>query len=483
MQTKHILLQIKLPAAAAALALVCTACGAAQPAEEPLYRVGTAASPAAVLRCGEEWNLEAGTTGKGLPAVWLNSTLTGEATAMAALESGGEIADAIYQNGIFYIASTQASADGTVNYAVQEVSNAGSETILQGVCGEDASQAPAFVRLEGGTVLVVQNRQSGLAIYQIPDHAAESLQEIPVETASLLSVTPKGCQNRMTLLAEGETGARLLTYEMDFSAGEAAVVSEIPLEQGAGVVEYALAENELVVCQQTAASAGAEPKYELCVYQLDTGELLQREALGGQPVYPMGGLPSGGILCQQEGETLFAIHPDKPQARQALEQAGGGPFAATCSGDTCCLVNTEGEVYLAGTPAPAPTASPTDAPALCYAPDRTVENQYVEESGLQVLISYNNDLLPMYEAEMIFAVYEPEIDRFSFQLSYLQDGRRYFLESSFRWSDKALLAYSVNEDQQGPDAALPAAVLQPLTEQHLLTTAQALYDDLDAHMA
>ena len=98
-----------------------------------------------------------------------------------------------------------------------------------------------------------------------------------------------------------------------------------------------------------------------------------------------------------------------------------------------------------------------------------------------MLIAYNNDLLPAYQAEMIYAVFEPDADRFRFQLSYLQDGRRYFLESSFRWSDKSLLAYSVNEYQQGPDAALPAAVLQPLTEQHLLIIAQTLYDDLAAH--
>lgn len=474
-------LRVKLPAAA--LALACTACGAAQPAEEPLYRAGVAANPAAVLRCGEEWSLEAGTTGQGLPAVRLNSTLTGETAAMAALESSGEIADAVYQNGMFYIAGTRISGDGTAEYAVYGVSNAGSKTILQGDCGAYASQAPAFACLEGGTVLVVQDRQSGLGIYQMPGHASESIQEIPVEAAALVSVTPKVYQNRMTLFAEGETGARLLTYEMDLSAGEAALVSDIPFEQGAGLIEYALAENELVLCRQTAASAGAEPQYELCVYQLDTGELLQREALGGQPVCPMAGLPSGGVLCQEDGGTLFVIRPGNPRFRQILDQAGGGPFAATCGGGACCLVNAEGEVYAAGAPEPAPTTAPTAAPALHYTPDRTAENQYVEENGLQVLIAYNNDLLPMYEAEMIFAVYEPEIDRFRFQLSYLQDGRRYFLESSFRWSDRALLAYSVNEDGQEPDAALPAAVLQPLTEQHLLAAAETLYGDLTAHMA
>lgn len=481
MRIKNTLLRAKL--LAAALVLTCTACSAAQFTEEPLYRVGTAANPAAVLRCEEEWYLEAATTGQGLPAVRLNSTLTGETAAMAALENGGEIADALYQNGEFYIVSTQTSADGAVNYAVYEVSNASSATILQGVCGRYASQAPDFVCLEGGTILVVQDQENGLGIYQMPGHAAESIQEIPVEETALISVTPKVYQNRMTLFAESKTGARLLTYEMDFSACEAAVISDIPFEQGAGMIEYALAENELVVCQQTAASAGAGPEYELCVYQLDTGELLRREALGGQPIYPMNGLPSGGILCQENGGALFVIHPDTPQARQNFDQAGKGPFAATCNGGICYLVNAEGEVYVAGTPAPTPTTAPTAAPALNYTPDRTAENQYVEESGLQVLIAYNNDLLPMYEAEMIFAVYEPEIDRFSFQLSYLQDGRRYFLESSFRWSDWALLAYSVQEDQQGIDAALPSSVLQPLTEQHLQVTAQTLYNDLAANMA
>lgn len=33
-----------------------------------------------------------------------------------------------------------------------------------------------------------------------------------------------------------------------------------------------------------------------------------------------------------------------------------------------------------------------------------------------------------------------------------------------------------------PDAALPVAVLQPLTEERLLAIAQPLYSDLAAHM-
>ena len=58
-------------------------------------------------RCDEEWYLEADRTEKNLPAVRLNSAQTDETVAMAALESDGEIADAIYENGLFYIAVTQ----------------------------------------------------------------------------------------------------------------------------------------------------------------------------------------------------------------------------------------------------------------------------------------------------------------------------------------------------------------------------------------
>lgn len=353
--------------------------------------------------------------------------------------------------------------------------------MVQGVCGNDLAQAPAFAQLQDGTVLVVQDQNSGLGLYLVPEHASESVQKLSAQTATLISVTPKIHQNRIALFAEGEAGTRMLTYEVDFSAGEAALVSEIPLAQGAGMTEYALAEDELMVCQQTAASAGTEPEYEVCVYQLATGELVQRESLGEQPVYPICGLQSGGFLCQDAEGTLFAVRSDSLQSRQVLDQMGEGPFAAACSGVSDYLVNADGEIYAVDAQPPAQTAPPTAAPELSYAPDYTSENQYVNENGIQVLTSYKNDLLPMYQAEMIYAVFEPETDRFRFQLSYLQDGRRYFLESSFRWSDRALLAYSVHEDQQAPDAALPAAVLQPLTEQQLLSIAQTLYDDLAAH--
>ena len=472
----------KLTVTAAAVALVCTGCHAAQPVEVPSCQTGTVPVSAAMLRCDEEWYLEADRTEKNLPAVRLNSAQTDETVAMAALESDGEIADAIYENGLFYIAVTQpAEKEENADYMVYRVSNADSEPVVQGACGNDLAQAPAFAQLQDGTVLVVQDQNSGLGLYLVPEHASESVQKLSAQTATLISVTPKIHQNRIALFAEGEAGTRLLTYEVDFSAGEAALVSEIPLEQGAEMTEYALAEDELMVCQQTAASAGTEPEYEVCVYQLATGELVQRESLGEQPVYPICGLQSGGFLCQDAEGTLFAVRSDSLQSRQVLDQMGEGPFAAACSGVSDYLVNADGEIYAVDAQPPAQTAPPTAAPELSYAPDYTSENQYVNENGIQVLTSYKNDLLPMYQAEMIYAVFEPETDRFRFQLSYLQDGRRYFLESSFRWSDRALLAYSVHENQQAPDAALPAAVLQPLTEQQLLSIAQTLYDDLAAH--
>lgn len=470
-----------LSVAVAALVLASTGCHAAQPVEVPSYQVGAVRHSAAMLRCDGEWYLESDKTEKGLPAARLNSVLTNETVAMAALESDWEISDAIYQNGLFYIAATQSSADeSAIDYTVYRVSNAGSEPLLQGVIG-DPAQAPAFVQLKDGTVLVTEDQNSGLGLYLIPENASESVRKLSTEDASLISVTPKIYQNRMALFAESQAGARLLTYDMDFAAGEASLVADIPFEQGAGMVDFALAEDELMVCRQTDASTTADPAYELCVYHLDTGELVQRESLEEQPVSPVCGLQSGGFLCLDDAGTPFATSPDNLGSRQVLDQMGKGPFTAYCSGGNYCLVNAEGEVYAVDAQEPAQTASPTSAPALSYTPDHTSENQYVNENGIQVLTAYNNDLLPAYQAEMIYAVFEPDADRFRFQLSYLQDGRRYFLESSFRWSDKSLLAYSVNEYQQGPDAALPAAVLQPLTEQHLLIIAQTLYDDLAAH--
>lgn len=465
-----------------ALLLAGAGCQTAQSEKVSYYQMGTVQSSAAVFRCEGQWYLESCKTEKGLPAARLNSVLTDQTAAMAAVESDCEIVDAIYRNGIFYIATTQSSEDGSaIDYTVYKSSNAGSELILQGVCGNDLSQSPAFAHLKDGTVLVVQDQDSGLGLYLIPENASESIREISAEDAALISVTPKIYQNRMALFAESQTGTCLLTYDMDFSAGNASLVADIPLEQGAKMVDYTLSGEELLVCQQTADTTGAGPAYELCVYQLDTGELVQQEALEEQPVYPVCGLQSGGFLCQDDAGTLFVTTADDLGTRQVLDQMGAGPFKAYGNGGAYFLVNAEGEVYAVDAQAPAQTASPTPAPELSYAPDRTAEIQYVDEGGIQALTAYNNDLLPEYQAEMIYAVFEPETDRFRFQLAYLQDGRRYFLESSFRWSDQSLLAYSVNAYQQGPDAALPVAVLQPLTEQHLLTIAQILYNDLSTH--
>ena len=468
--------------AAAALLLVCTGCSAVQPVEVPFYQTGSVFGSAALLRWNEEWYLEADRTEKDFPAVRLNSSSTGETTAMAAVENDGEIADAIYRNGSFYIAVTNPSENkAAIDYTVYKVSNSNSELLLQGECGNYLSQAPAFAHLRDGTVLVVQDHAGGLGLYRIPDHSFESVQELSTEAAALISVTPKIYNNRIALFAESETGARLLVYDIDFSTGEASVCSEIPFENGAGMIDYALSEEKLIVCQQTAASAGIEPEYELCVYQLAAGELVQRESLGKQPVYPVCGLKAGAFLCQDDGGALFVIRSDQLDARHILNQMGNGPFAVSCSGGVHSIVNSDGVIYAVDVQEPVQAEFSSSAPVLSYTPNSTSENQYVNEAGLQVLISYNNDLLPTYQAEMIYAVYEPGSDRFRFQLSYLQDGRRYFLESSFRWSDQALLTYSINEYQQGPDASLPAAVLRPLTEQHLLSIAQTLYTDLAAH--
>lgn len=469
-------------AAAAALLLVCTGCSAVQPEEVSFYQTGSVFDSAALLRWDEDWYLEAGRTENGLPAVRLKSSSTGETAAMAAVENDGEIADAIYRNGSFYITATNHSENkAAIDYTVYKVSNSNSELLLQGECGNYLSQAPVFAHLKDGTVLVVQDHAGGLGLYRIPDHVFESVQELSVEDTALISVTPKIYNNKIALFAESEAGARLLVYDIDFSAGEASVCSEVPFENGAGMIDYALSEEELIICQQTADSAGIEPEYELCVYQLAAGELVQRESLGKQPVYPVCGLKAGSFLCQDDGGSLFVIRSDRLGARHALNQMGNGPFAVSCSGGVYYIVSSDGVIYAVDVQAPVQSENSSSAPMLSYTPNHTSENQYVNEAGLQVLISYNNDLLPTYQAEMIYAVYEPGSDRFRFQLSYLQDGRRYFLESSFRWSDQALLAYSINEYQQGLDASLPASVLQPLTEHHLLSIAQTLYADLAAH--
>lgn len=106
-QTGNFSWRAKLTVTVAAVALVCTGCHAAQPVEVPSCQTGTVPVSAAMLRCDEEWYLEADRTEKNLPAVRLNSAQTDETVAMAALESDGEIADAIYENGLFYIAVTQ----------------------------------------------------------------------------------------------------------------------------------------------------------------------------------------------------------------------------------------------------------------------------------------------------------------------------------------------------------------------------------------
>lgn len=468
--------------AAAGIALITTGCQSAQPVEVPAELTGTVQNPAAMLRCDEDWYLEAGRTEKGLPAVSRNSTQTNETVAMAALGSDGEIADAVYKNGVFYIAATRTAEDGTsLGYMVYKVSNADSELVLQGICGTGPGQAPAFAQLNDGTVLVVQDQDTGLELYQIPEHVSGSVQSLSADADAQISAEPELCQNRIALFVDREAGGRLLTYDMDFSGGGASPVSEISLEQGAEMIGYALAEEELIVCQQTAASAGTAPAYEFCVYQLSTGDLVGRKSLQEQPVYPICGLQSGDFLCQDAAGELLVVLADSLESCPVSDPVGTGPFTLACSGGDNYLVNAEGEVYAIDPQETVQTAASTAAPALSYLPDDTSENQYVNENGIQALTSYSNDLLPAYQAEMIYAVFEPETDRFRFQLSYLQDGRRYFLESSFRWSDKALLAYSVNEDQQAPAADLPAEVLQPLTEQHLLSIAQTLYDDLAAH--
>ena len=480
-KTRNITLPAKLLAAAAAV-MTAFACTAAQPVEIPFFRAGTVSDPAAALRCDAEWCLRSDMTESGLPAVWLTSTLTGETSAMAALEKTDEITDALYRNGIFYIAAVRPSDNGdSIGYTVYSISGVLREPVLEGVCGTFASQAPAFVDLEDGAVLVVQDQQEGLQIYQAPDHASESFAAISAEKAELISVTPKAHRNAFTLFAESETGARFLTYQVDFAAAEAVVVSDIPLEQGAGLIAYALTENRLVVCQQTAESMGAEPEYELLVYQLDTGEALTRQLLKEKPVYPLCGLENGAVLCQDDGGALFALGPDDDASRQSVDPIGTGPYTAFCKKNICYLMDGSGALYAVGVSSSAPAATPSAAPALTYNPNYESENQYVDEGGLKVLIAHNNALLPEYQASQIFASYEPTIDQFEFQLDYLQDGRRYHLESVFRWSEKALLFYEVHEELHGADNALPASVLQPLTEQRQLAIAQVLYDDLAAH--
>ena len=459
------------------LVLALSACGASPLAQPPVRQVGTVGDAAAVLRCQGDWYLSAGED--LLPSVWLNSVLTQQPVQMAAFADTGTISDAVYQNGEFYAVCARSSEDeNTAAYHVYRQT----EEILQGVCGSDASQAPAFARLKNGTVLVVQDQQEGLALYQIPDHSSKPVTKLPVEAAALISVTPKACQNRICLFAGGEGGARFIVHEIDFNAGSAAFAAEIPLEQAAGLIDYALTENHLVICQQTAKSAETTPKYELLVYQTDTGELLKRQSLGGQPVYPLSGLSTGGLLCRDDAGSLFLLDPLSPKSRQTNEQVGAGPYAVNTDGGSCYLVNANGDVYALADQTPQPTTTAAPAPELAYDPKNfSTENQYAQEGGMQVLVAYGNSLLPDYEAEEIYAFYEPEIDLFDFTLTYQQDGKRYCLKSSFRWSDQTLLTYKVAEVHRGPTADLPAEVLQRLTEQEQLSVARALYNNLAAH--
>ena len=479
MRTRNTILPGKRWASLAGLSFVLalSACGASPLEQPPVRQVGAVGDAAAVLHCQGDWYLSA--RKDSLSSVWLNSVLTQQPVQMAAFADTGTISDAIYQNGELYAVCAQSSeSENTAAYHVYRQT----EEILQGVCDSFASQAPAFARLQDGTVLVVQDQQEGFALYQIPNHSSKPVTKLPVEAATLISVTPKAYQNRICLFAEREGGARFIVHEIDFNAGSAAFVAEIPLEQGAGLIGYALTESHLVICQQTAKSAETTPKYELLVYQTDTGELLKRQSLGEQPVYPLSGLPTGGLLCQGDEGTLFLLDPLSPKSRQAIEQVGAGPYTVHTDGSSCYLVNANGDVYALADQTPQPTTTAPAAPELTYDPkSSSTENQYAQEGGMQVLVAYGNSLLPDYEAEEIYAFYEPAIDLFDFTLTYQQDGKRYYLKSSFRWSDQALLTYEVTEFHRGPTADLPAEVLQRLTEQEQLSVARALYNDLTAH--
>ena len=425
MRTRNTILPDKRLACLAGLSLVLalSACGASPLEQPPIRQVGAAGDAAAVLRCQGDWYLSAGED--FLPSVWLNSVLTQQPVQMAAFENTGTITDAIYQNGELYAVCAQAAeSENTAAYHVYRQT----EEILQGVCGSFASQAPAFARLQDGTVLVVQDQQEGFALYQIPDHASKPVTKLPVEAATLISVTPKAYQNRICLLAEREGGARFIVHEIDFDAGSAAFAVEIPLEQAAGLIGYALTENGLVLCQQTAKSAETTPRYELLVYQTDTGELVKRQSLGGQPVYPLSGLPTGGLLCQDDAGRLFLLDPSAPNSRRTIGQVGVGPFAVHTDGSSCYLVNANGDVYALADQTPQPTTTAPATPELTYDPkSSSTENQYAQEGGMQVLVAYGNSLLPDYEAEEIYAFYEPAIDLFNFTLTYQQDGKRYYL--------------------------------------------------------
>lgn len=311
---------------------------------------------------------------------------------------------------------------------------------------------------------------------------------IPMQTdweSEFISITPKVWNNKVAFFTQQNGQAEISIRELNHNELNSKTVHRIALEQNAGLIDYAITEKYLLVCQQTPNSRQNSEnavEYELVLWDLQKEKEIKHKSLQNMLFTAFTAIQTNQVLCRDiNGELNCISLPNLAAKPQPLPEIGKTNTAIFGQGEQVFLLDTQSGKRFSMTQSTPPTANPSSDTDTFLSHEQGQENFQKQGTGIG-MESTKAKLFEGMAVKQLTAFWESQEEQPSYYTMKLEfDQKEYLLQAEYHWKNKELQFYEITATDTNQQ--IPKEVVEKVNETTLLATAESLFEKMQQEYA